>query len=179
MSTDRVDASLTFWFDKGILVTYMNTEQKLKATDFFTGHPVFSLDEAATALMPEGKRLRVVKRLKHHLRTGRLKRVTRERSEKRRRCPCRLRHIVTRKADRGKSLSDILYENPPKPPLGKGDFIIRCARTGHGSILRFLSLLWLCDGRSHECFTGEASHRNRQRRYRPTQSSACPLSPGQ
>ena len=56
----------------------MNTEQKLKATDFFASHPVFSLDEAAAALLPEGKRLRVVERLKHHLRTGRLKRVTRE-----------------------------------------------------------------------------------------------------
>lgn len=69
---------MTFWFDKGIFVTYMSTDQKLKATDFFAGHPVFSLDEAAAALMPEGKRLRVVERLKHHLRTGRLKRVTRE-----------------------------------------------------------------------------------------------------
>lgn len=56
----------------------MSTDQKLKATDFFAGHPVFSLDEAAAALMPGGKRLRVVERLKHHLRTGRLKRVTRE-----------------------------------------------------------------------------------------------------
>lgn len=56
----------------------MNTERKLRGNDFFAGHPVFSLDEAAAALMPEGKRLRVVERLKHHLRTGRLKRVTRE-----------------------------------------------------------------------------------------------------
>ncbi|MHB8093213.1 MAG: type IV toxin-antitoxin system AbiEi family antitoxin domain-containing protein [Syntrophales bacterium] len=56
----------------------MNTERKLKGNDFFAGHPVFSLDEAAAALLPEGKRLRVVERLKHHLRTGRLKRVTRE-----------------------------------------------------------------------------------------------------
>jgi predicted transcriptional regulator of viral defense system len=56
----------------------MNTERKLRGIDFFAGHPVFSLDEAAAALLPEGKRLRVVERLKHHLRTGRLKRVTRE-----------------------------------------------------------------------------------------------------
>jgi predicted transcriptional regulator of viral defense system len=56
----------------------MNTERKLRGNDFFAGHSVFSLDEAAAALMPEGKRLRVVERLKHHLRTGRLKRVTRE-----------------------------------------------------------------------------------------------------
>lgn len=56
----------------------MSTDQKRKTTDFFATHPVFSLDEAAAALMPEGKRLRVVERLKHHLRTGRLKRVTRE-----------------------------------------------------------------------------------------------------
>jgi predicted transcriptional regulator of viral defense system len=56
----------------------MNTKRKLKSPDFFSTHPVFSLGEAAAALMPEGKRLRVVERLKHHLRTGRLKRVTRE-----------------------------------------------------------------------------------------------------
>jgi predicted transcriptional regulator of viral defense system len=56
----------------------MNTERKLSGNDFFAGHTVFSLDEAAAALMQEGKRLRVVERLKHHLRTGRLKRVTRE-----------------------------------------------------------------------------------------------------
>ena len=69
---------MTLWDDTGHIVTYMNTERKLRGNDFFAGHAVFSLDEAAAALLPEGKRLRVVERLKHHLRTGRLKRVTRE-----------------------------------------------------------------------------------------------------
>jgi hypothetical protein len=53
----------------------MSAEQKLRGNDFFASHAVFSLDEAAAALIPEGKRLRVVERPKHHLRTGRLKRV--------------------------------------------------------------------------------------------------------
>ncbi len=56
----------------------MNTKQKLKATDFFATHPVFSLDEAVETLTPGGKRIGVVDRLKYHLKTGRLKRVTRE-----------------------------------------------------------------------------------------------------
>ena len=56
----------------------MNTKQQLRGTDFFAGHPVFSLDEAVTALAPDGGRLGVVDRLKYHLKTGRLKRVTRE-----------------------------------------------------------------------------------------------------
>lgn len=56
----------------------MSTEQKLRVTDFFATHPVFSLDKAVEALAPGGKRMGVVDRLKHHLRTGRLKRVTRE-----------------------------------------------------------------------------------------------------
>jgi len=56
----------------------MNTKQQLRGTDFFAGHPVFSLDEAVTTLAAEGGRLGVVGRLKYHLKTGRLKRVTRE-----------------------------------------------------------------------------------------------------
>jgi predicted transcriptional regulator of viral defense system len=56
----------------------MNTEQKLRVTDFFATHPVFSLDEAVEALTRGGKRIGVVERLKYHLKTGRLKRVTRE-----------------------------------------------------------------------------------------------------
>jgi predicted transcriptional regulator of viral defense system len=56
----------------------MSTERKLRGTDFFATHPVFSLDEATAALMPEGRRASVVDRLKYHLKTGRLKRVTRE-----------------------------------------------------------------------------------------------------
>lgn len=56
----------------------MNTDQKLKVADFFATHPVFSLDEAVNALASGGKRRGVVDRLKYHLKTGRLKRVTRE-----------------------------------------------------------------------------------------------------
>lgn len=56
----------------------MNTKQQLRGTDFFAGHPVFSLDEAVTALAVDGGRPGVVDRLKYHLKTGRLKRVTRE-----------------------------------------------------------------------------------------------------
>jgi len=56
----------------------MNAKQQLKGMDFFAGHPVFSLDEAVAALAAAGERSRVVDRLKYHLKTGRLKRVTRE-----------------------------------------------------------------------------------------------------
>jgi len=56
----------------------MNTKQQLKGTDFFAGHPVFSLDEAVAELAAGGGRPGVVDRLKYHLRTGRLKRVARE-----------------------------------------------------------------------------------------------------
>jgi len=56
----------------------MNTKQQLRGSDFFAGHPVFSLDEAVTAMGVDGGRPRVVERLKYHLRTGRLKRVARE-----------------------------------------------------------------------------------------------------
>jgi len=56
----------------------MNTERKLNVTDFFATHPVFSLDEAVEVLARGGKRAGVVDRLKYHLKTGRLKRVTRE-----------------------------------------------------------------------------------------------------
>jgi len=56
----------------------MNTKQQLKGTDFFAGHPVFSLDEAVAAMAADGGRPRVVERLKYHFKTGRLKRVARE-----------------------------------------------------------------------------------------------------
>lgn len=56
----------------------MSTKQQPRGTDFFAGHPVFSLDEAVTALAAGGGRPGVVDRLKYHLRTGRLKRVARE-----------------------------------------------------------------------------------------------------
>jgi predicted transcriptional regulator of viral defense system len=56
----------------------MNTKQQLRGTDFFADHPVFSLDEAVSAMAGDGGRRRVVERLKYHLKTGRLKRVARE-----------------------------------------------------------------------------------------------------
>ena len=69
---------LTFRLSTGEKITYMNTEQKLKTTDFFATHPIFSLDEAVNVMTPGGKRISIVDRLKYHLKTGRLKRVTRE-----------------------------------------------------------------------------------------------------
>lgn len=49
----------------------------MKTTDFHATNPVFSLDEAVRALDPPGGRKGAVERLKHHLRTGRLRLVTR------------------------------------------------------------------------------------------------------
>jgi predicted transcriptional regulator of viral defense system len=49
----------------------------MKTLEFFTTHPVFSLDEASKALVPPGGRSGTVERLKYHLETGRLKLVNR------------------------------------------------------------------------------------------------------
>jgi hypothetical protein len=49
----------------------------MTTTDFFATHPVFSLDEATQALSPKGGRTGTVERLKHHVRKGRLRLVTR------------------------------------------------------------------------------------------------------
>lgn len=46
--------------------------------DFFDKHPVFSLDEAMSALEAPGGRAGTIERLKYHLETGRLKSVARE-----------------------------------------------------------------------------------------------------
>ena len=54
-----------------------DTDCKMKTTDFFHTHPVFSLNEAERALAPAGGRSGTVERMKYHLRTGRLKLVTR------------------------------------------------------------------------------------------------------
>lgn len=56
----------------------MKTKRQVKTEDFFSRHPVFSLDEATGVLKPRGGRSGMVERLKHHLETGRLKRVARE-----------------------------------------------------------------------------------------------------
>ncbi len=52
--------------------------QQVRTEDFFERHPVFSLDEAAGALLPPRGRAGTVERLKYHLAKGRLKRVSRE-----------------------------------------------------------------------------------------------------
>jgi hypothetical protein len=49
----------------------------VRTEDFFTSHPVFSLDDAARVLAPPRGRPGAVERLKHHLETGRLKLVAR------------------------------------------------------------------------------------------------------
>ena len=45
----------------------------MKTAEFFSTHPVFSLDEAAEALVPNSGRSGTVERLKYHLKTGTLK----------------------------------------------------------------------------------------------------------
>ena len=49
----------------------------MKTVEFFATHPVFSLDQAAKALVPDGRRSGMVERLKYHLRASTLKLVTR------------------------------------------------------------------------------------------------------
>jgi predicted transcriptional regulator of viral defense system len=56
---------------------YNETERKVKTADFLVSHPVFSLEEAASALAPRGGKAGTVERLKHHLASGRLKLVAR------------------------------------------------------------------------------------------------------
>lgn len=56
----------------------MSTNRKVSTDEFFANNPVFSLDAAAEALKPRGGRSGAVNRLKHHLETGRLKRLARE-----------------------------------------------------------------------------------------------------
>lgn len=52
--------------------------RRVSTADFFTRHPIFSLDEAAAALTPTRGKGAAVERLKHHLGRGRLTLVTRE-----------------------------------------------------------------------------------------------------
>ncbi|MGD1974377.1 MAG: hypothetical protein PVG73_09940, partial [Desulfobacterales bacterium] len=49
----------------------------MRIADFFNTHSVFSLNEAAGALAPAGGCKGTGERLKYHLKTGRLKLVTR------------------------------------------------------------------------------------------------------
>ena len=48
-------------------------ERKMKTAEFFSLHPVFSLDEASKLLAPPGGRSGTLERLKYHLETGRVK----------------------------------------------------------------------------------------------------------
>ncbi len=61
----------------GEYAPYMKANKQVKTEDFFATCPVFSLDEAEKVLNPPSGRTGIVERLKHHLGTGRLKRVTR------------------------------------------------------------------------------------------------------
>lgn len=62
---------------KGIITTRIAMKRKVSSPSFFEAHPVFSLGQAARALGQSGERERVRGRLKHHLKTGRLKTVAR------------------------------------------------------------------------------------------------------
>jgi predicted transcriptional regulator of viral defense system len=68
---------LTFRDTKGKIIPYINSDCILKTADFFNTRSVFSLNEAARHLAPAGGRKGTVERLKYHLKTGRLKLVTR------------------------------------------------------------------------------------------------------
>jgi predicted transcriptional regulator of viral defense system len=66
-----------FCADKGESVPYWSAKHKMKTFEFFANHPVFSLDEAAKALVPPGGRSGTVERLKHYREKGQLMLVTR------------------------------------------------------------------------------------------------------
>ena len=68
---------MTFRVDKGDITPCICMEHKVKTADFLATHPVFSLDEAERKLAPPGGRAGTVERLKHHLKSGRLKIATR------------------------------------------------------------------------------------------------------
>jgi len=70
-------SDLTMTTRKGDNITRSRRQNKVKTQEFFEANPVFSLDDATRALRPASGRLGTVQRLKHHLRAGRLKRVTR------------------------------------------------------------------------------------------------------
>lgn len=64
---------LTFRSKKGENIPHNCTRYQVKTAEFFATHSVFSLDEAAKALAPNGRRLGTVERLKYHLKAGTLK----------------------------------------------------------------------------------------------------------
>ena len=62
---------------QGKLTTRISMKRKVSSPSFFEAHPVFSLRQAARALGQPAERERVRGRLKHHLKTGRLKTAAR------------------------------------------------------------------------------------------------------
>ena len=58
--------------DKGKRTTHIVMRHKVHTRELFA-HPVFSLDEAARKLAPRGGRSATVARLKHYVKTDRLK----------------------------------------------------------------------------------------------------------
>ena len=74
---ESLHADLTLRVDIGETIPYSRTDCKVKTAEFFSAHPVFSLDEAARTLAPPGGRSGAVERLKHHLESGRLTLVAR------------------------------------------------------------------------------------------------------
>jgi len=63
--------------ERGETLPHNDTDRKMKTTNFLNTYPVFSLNEADRDLAPAGGRSGTVERLKYHLKTGRLKLVTR------------------------------------------------------------------------------------------------------
>ena len=69
---------LTYGADMANMMSLMSTNQQVSTAEFFATRRVFSLDEAAAALNAAGGRAGVIRRLKHHLKSGRLLRLERE-----------------------------------------------------------------------------------------------------
>jgi predicted transcriptional regulator of viral defense system len=62
--------------NEGDLFPWNSTEIQVRIAEFFAAYPVFSLDDAVRVLEPPRGRPGAVERLKHHLKTGRLRLVT-------------------------------------------------------------------------------------------------------
>ncbi len=73
----QAENDLTLRVDIGKITPLRRTERKVRTAEYFATHPVFSLDEAASALAPPRGRSGAVDRLKHHLESGHLKLVAR------------------------------------------------------------------------------------------------------
>lgn len=69
--------TLTSRRDKGNLINRMSAKRQVDTAAFFATYPVFSLDQATTALAPSRGTTGTVDRLKHYLKSGRLKLLAR------------------------------------------------------------------------------------------------------